>query len=77
MRFTREAQLVDDSLNRYADVRKYEQLEQRLQAEKYSQQLQLVEREKQVQTRLFYAAMAILTLTLALGYARFRRLQGS
>lgn len=75
LRYTRLAHTLQDSLDRRNDARKFEQIKQRLQAEKHFAQLSLVKQEKQFQQSLFYAALAILALTLALGYSVMRRLQ--
>lgn len=75
MRFAHLGEPIRDSLERRNDARKLEKINQRLEAEKYTQQLQLVESEKQLQKWLRNAALAILALVVALGYANYRRLQ--
>ncbi|GEM_PF-1840035 len=75
IRYTNLARPLQDSLNRRNDARKFERIQQRLAAEKYTEQLQLVEKEKQLQTWLRNAAIVILLLVLALAYVHFRRLQ--
>jgi hypothetical protein len=74
-RYAALAKPLQDSFERRNDARKYEKIQQRLDAEKYSEQLRLVESEKQLQKWLRNAALAILALVSALGFANYRRLQ--
>lgn len=75
LRFTNLARALQDSLDRRNDARKYEQIQQRHEAEKYTAKLRMVEQEKQMQTLLRNAALLILLLTLALAWVNYRRLQ--
>lgn len=75
LRFTNLARALQDSLDRRNDARKYEQIKQRHEAEKYTTKLRMVEQEKQMQTLLRNAALLILLLTLALAWVNYRRLQ--
>lgn len=75
LRFTNLARALQDSLDRRNDARKYEQIQQRHEAEKYTTKLRMVEQEKQMQTLLRNAALLILLLTLALAWVNYRRLQ--
>lgn len=75
LRFTNLARALQDSLGRRNDARKYEQIQQRHEAEKYTTKLRMVEQEKQMQTLLRNAALLILLLTLALAWVNYRRLQ--
>jgi hypothetical protein len=72
-RYARLAQPLQDSLERRNDARKLEQMKQRLDAEKYSEKLRLVESEKELQKWLRNAAFAILALVLLLAYGWFHR----
>ncbi|MBI5915912.1 MAG: hypothetical protein HY842_11080 [Bacteroidetes bacterium] len=75
LRYTRLAQTLQDSLDRRNDARKFEQIQQRLDAEKYTEQLRLVENEKELQKWLRNAALLILALVLALAFGWFHRQQ--
>lgn len=73
--FSKLAEPLRDSLERRNDARKLEKIKQRLEAKKYSEQIELIESEKQLQKWLKNAAVLILFLVLALGWANFRRIQ--
>jgi tetratricopeptide (TPR) repeat protein len=73
--YTKLAKPLQDSLNRRNDARALEKIQQRLEAEKYSAKLRLVESEKQLQTWLRNAALVILLLVTALAYGNYHRLQ--
>ncbi len=75
IRYANLAKPLQDSLERRNDVRKLERIQQRLAAEKYTEQLRHAESEKQLQTWLRNAAIAVMLLVLALAYSTFRRLQ--
>ena len=75
LRYTRLAQNLQDSLDRRNDARRLVQIQQRLDAEKYAEKLQLVENEKQLQKMLRNAAVVILLLVLLLAYGNYRRFQ--
>lgn len=75
IRYTRMAQVLQDSLDRRNDARKYDQMQRRMEVEQYDAKLHTMQREKQLQQGLFYAACLIFVLTIALGYSRYRRLQ--
>lgn len=75
IRYTNLAKPLQDSLDRRNDARKLEQIQQRLVAEKYAEKLRHAESEKQLQTWLRNAAIAVLLLVLALAYSTYRRLQ--
>ncbi|MBK9337188.1 MAG: hypothetical protein IPM98_11685 [Lewinellaceae bacterium] len=73
LRYTQDASVLQDSLNKRNDIRKYERIKQRLQAEKYAARLQLVESERELQKLLRNAAFIIVALMLLLMYAWFHR----
>lgn len=73
LHYTKLARELQDSLDRRNDIRKFEQINQRLAAEKYTEQLRLVEAEKEFQEELRNAAFVLLALVLALSFAWFRR----
>ncbi len=73
MRFARLARPLRDSLDRRNDARKLERLQQRLEAQKYTEKIRLVEREKELQKWLRNAAFAILALGLGLAYGWWHR----
>lgn len=50
---------------------------QRVEARKYTEKIKLIEREKQTQTRLFYAALFGLLLVAMFAYWNYRRLQNN
>lgn len=74
-RYTNLAKPLQDSLDRKNDARKFEKIQQRLEAEKYTQQLELVESEKQLQKMLRNAAIVIMILMGGLAYGNYKRLQ--
>ncbi len=73
LRYTQLARGLQDSLDHRNDARKFERIKQRLAAEKYAEQLQLLESEKAVQKNLRNAAFTLLALLLVLTYAWFNR----
>ncbi len=75
LRYTRLAQTIEDSLHRKNDAWKLAQIQRRIDAEKYTEKLQLVENEKQLQTLLRNAALVILVLVVLLAYGNYHRLQ--
>jgi len=75
MHFVRQAQVLQDSLDRRNDARKFAHLQKRLEIEKYNEKVRMVEREKKLQQSLFFAAGIIFLLLFGLGYSNFRRLQ--
>lgn len=75
VRYQNLANPLRDSLNRRNDARQLEQIKQRLAAEKYDQQIQLIEHEKGFQTWLRNAAILILLLVSGLAYGNFLRLR--
>lgn len=72
--FSKLAQPLKDSLSRRNDARHLEQLKQRLESEKYTEKLRLLEKERALQMWLRNAAFIILALVLALAYIYFKRL---
>lgn len=75
LRYTHLARALQDSLDERNDIRKFERIEQRLQAEKYAARLQLVESEKELQKLLRNAVFIIMALVLLLMYGWFHRRQ--
>ncbi len=75
VRYGNFAKPLQDSLDRRNDARTLEKIQQRLAAEKYSEQLKLVESEKQLQKMLRNAAFVIMLLVGALAYGNYHRLQ--
>ncbi len=75
LRYTQLARNLQDSLDRRNDARKFEQIKQRLAIGKYTEQLRLVESEKETQERLRNAAFVLLALVLLLTYAWFHHQQ--
>ncbi|MBI5915908.1 MAG: hypothetical protein HY842_11060 [Bacteroidetes bacterium] len=75
LHYTRLAQTLQDSLDRRNDAHKLAQAQQRYEAEKYAERLQVVENEKQLQLLLRNATLVILLLVLLLAYGSYRRLQ--
>lgn len=74
-RYASLAAPLKDSLDRRNDARKLEKIKQRLDAEKYTSKLKLVESEKQLQTWLRNGAIFTLLLVGALALVNFRRLR--
>ncbi len=75
MRSLQRAKPLRDSLDRRNDVRKLNQIKQRLEAEKYAKQIRLIEHEKAVERWQKNAAYAALAFVLLLAFGIFRRLQ--
>jgi DNA-binding NarL/FixJ family response regulator len=75
VRYKNLATPLRDSLSRRNDARQLEQIKQRLAAEKYDRQIQLIESEKRTQTWLRNAAILILLLVSGLAYGNFLRLR--
>lgn len=75
LRYRRFARPLQDSLDRLTDARKLEKIQQRVSAQKYSEKIRLIESEKQFQSQLLYAAVALLGLVLLFAAYNFRRLQ--
>ncbi len=75
LRYTHLAQTLQDSLDRRNDARKLAQAQQRHEAEKFAEKLQMVENEKQLQMLLRNAALVILLLVIALAFGYYHRLQ--
>ncbi|MEZ4960345.1 MAG: hypothetical protein R2830_11060 [Saprospiraceae bacterium] len=75
VRYANLAKPLQDSLGRRNDARKLEKIKQRLEAEKYSEKLLLVESEKQLQEWLRNAALLLLLLVGLLAFVNFRRLR--
>lgn len=75
VRYANFAKPLQDSLERRNDARTLEKIQQRMAAEKYTEQLNLVEKEKQLQTMLRNAAIVIMLLMGALAFANYKRLQ--
>lgn len=75
MRSTREAQAVQDSLDRRNDARKFEQLKQRREAEKYASHIREIEQEKRSQRQLIFGMSVVLLLLALAAWLNFKRLQ--
>ncbi|MBK8564647.1 MAG: hypothetical protein IPN76_15260 [Saprospiraceae bacterium] len=75
VRYANFAKPLQDSLERRNDARTLEKIQQRMAAEKYTEQLKLVESEKQLQTMLRNAAIVIMLLMGGLAYGNYKRLQ--
>ncbi|MBK9016596.1 MAG: hypothetical protein IPM82_22360 [Saprospiraceae bacterium] len=75
VRYANFAKPLQDSLERRNDARTLEKIQQRLAAEKYAEQLKLVESEKQLQKMLRNAAIVIMLLVGALAFGNYHRLQ--
>ena len=75
VRYSNFAKPLQDSLDRRNDARTLEKIKQRMAAEKYTEQLKLVESEKQLQKMLRNAAIVIMLLMGGLAYGNYKRLQ--
>ncbi len=75
VRYSNFAKPLQDSLERRNDARTLEKIQQRLAAEKYAEQLKMVESEKQLQKMLRNAAIVIMLLVGALAFGNYHRLQ--
>ena len=73
MNYARLAEHLGDSLDQRSDAHKLERLQRRLDAERHAKQLNLVEKEKELQKWLRNAACAIIVLLLILAYGWFHR----
>lgn len=73
LRYTHLAQALQDSLDERNDIRKFERIKQRLEAEKYAAKLQLVESERELQRVLRNAVFIIMALLLLLMFGWFHR----
>lgn len=73
-RFSKLAETLQDSLNRRNDAHKLESIKQRHEAEKYISQINLIEREKQLQKWLKNAAILIMLLVTGLAFVNYRRI---
>jgi len=74
MQYARLAKPLQDSLARQTDSRKLEKIKQRVEAQKYTEKIRLIEHEKRVQTRLLYAALFGLLGFAFVAYWNYRRL---
>jgi len=75
MRYTNRAKPLQDSLARRNDARKLEKIQQRLDAERYSGKLHLVEKERQLQQSLRNVVLLALLLVIGAAIVNFRRLR--
>ncbi|MEL1245945.1 hypothetical protein AAEO56_16855 [Flavobacterium sp. DGU11] len=73
--YMHKAAALQDSLNKKNDAHKLALAQQRFDAEKYSQKIAMVERERQLEKMLRNAAVAILALVVIMGFAYFRNLK--
>ncbi len=73
-RFAKLAETMQDSLDHRNDAHKLEKITQRLEAEKYTTQIKLVEGEKQLQKWLKNAAILIMLLVIGLAAVNYRRI---
>lgn len=72
LRYTHLAQNLQDSLDQKNDARKLAQIQRKLDAEKYAEQVHLLEKEKRLQQGLNYAVISILVLISLVIYQRLR-----
>ena len=75
LRYTHLAQTLQDSLDRRNDARKLARAQQRHEAEKFAEKLEMVENEKQLQQWLRNAALVILFLVIVIAFGNYHRLQ--
>lgn len=75
MRYTNFAKPLQDSLDRRNDAHTLEKIQQRITAEKYTEQLKLMERESELQKLLRNAALVIILLIIALALGNYKRLR--
>lgn len=75
VRFGKLAQTLQDSLDQRNDARKFEQLRQRHEAEKYAARIRDIESEKQQQQQLMFGMAVILLLLALAAWLNFKRLQ--
>lgn len=75
LRYTRLAQALQDSLDHRNDAQKLAQAQQRHEAEKFSEKLEMLESEKQLQQWLRNASLVILLLVVLLAIGNFHLLQ--
>lgn len=75
VRYNNLVKPLQDSLRRRNDVRKLEKIQKKLDAEKYSQKLELVEKEKQSLQSLRNVIFGFMILIGLLAYLNFKRLQ--
>lgn len=74
-KYTLKAELLQDSLNRRNDAHKLEAIKQRVEAEKYFSQIQLVEEEKKIQQWIMYISLVIMIGISLAAYLIYRRIQ--
>ncbi|MFN0035814.1 MAG: helix-turn-helix transcriptional regulator [Saprospiraceae bacterium] len=75
VRFGKLAQNLQDSLDQRNDARKFEQLRQRHEAEKYAAHIREIEQEKKQQWQLIFGMAVILLLLALAAWLNFKRLQ--
>ena len=75
VRFGKLAQNLQDSLDQRNDARKFEQLRQRREAEKYAARIRDIELEKKQQQQLIFGLAVILLLLALAAWLNFKRLQ--
>lgn len=75
VRFGKLAQNLQDSLDQRNDARKFEQLKQRHEAEKYAAHVREIESEKQQQQQLIFGMAVILLLLALAAWLNFKRMQ--
>ena len=75
LRYTHLAQVLQDSLGRRNDAHKLAQAQQRHEAEKFAEKLEMVENEKQLQKWFRNAALVILLLVIVIAFGNYHRLQ--
>ncbi len=75
VRFGNLAQNLQDSLDQRNDARKFEQLRQRHEAEKYATRIREIELEKKQQWQLIFGMAVILMLLALAAWLNFKRLQ--
>lgn len=75
LHYTHLAQNLQDSLDRKNDARKISQIQRKLDAKKYIERLQLLEKEKRLEQGLRYATTFILVLVSLIAYLVTQRLR--
>lgn len=75
LRYNHLADALQDSLNNRNDARKLVRAQQRHEAEKFAEKLEMVENEKELQQWLRNAAIVIMLLVVAIAFGNYHRLQ--
>jgi len=75
MVYVHRVEPLRDSLDRQTDTRKLGKIKHRVEARKYVEKINLIEREKRIQTRLLYVALLGFLCVALFAYWNYRRLQ--